>query len=114
MNIITTKLDKVSVLVRFSESNGAEDNQVVINVEIGSRISFEQSFIIAPNVEKLAVDFNFGASDEGTIQNPVQALEDIIGRNVPDMRRNGIGFGVVFECEKPKPRVGIHRASLLS
>ena len=66
--------------------------------------------VVAPNVEELAVDFNFGASDEFTVENLVQVLENVIGRDVPDVRGNGIGFGVVFEGEKSKQRVGVHHS----
>jgi len=104
------KSDQFSLFVSFSESNGAEDNQVVVDIEIGRGLILEQSLVVAPNVEEFTVDFNFGTSDEFTVENLVQVLEDVIRRNVPDVRGNGIGFCVVFEKEKSKQRVGIHHS----
>ena len=78
--------DKFSFLVSFSESNGTEDNEVVVDVEIGRGLVFEQSLVVAPNVEEFTVDFNFGASDEFTVQNPVQVLEYVVGRDIANVR----------------------------
>ena len=106
------KPDKVSVFVSLSESNGAEDDEVVVNVEIGSGLIFEQSLVIGVYVEKLAVDFNFSAGDELAVENLVEVFENVIGRNIPDVRRNGIGYSVAFKGENLKQRVGDHQKSL--
>ena len=104
------KPNKFSLFVRLSESNGTEDNEVVVDVEIGSGFILEQSLIVAPNVKEFSVDFNLRASDEFTVKNFVQVLENVVRRNLPDVRGNGICFGVVFECEKSKQRVGVHHS----
>ena len=89
-----------SLLIRLGKSNGTKDNQVVVNVEIGSGLVFEQSLVVAPNVEKFAVDFNLGAGNEFTVKNLVQVLENVVRRDITNVRGNGISFGVVFECDK--------------
>ena len=80
------KSDQFSLFVSFSKSNGAEDYQVVVDIEIGSGLILEQSLVVAPNVEEFSVDFNFGASDEFTVQNPVQVLEYVVGRDIANVR----------------------------
>ena len=82
------KPDQFSLFVSFSKSNGAEDNQVVVDIEIGCGLFLEQSLVVAPNVEEFSVDFNFGTSDEFTVENLVQVLENIVGRDVADVRGN--------------------------
>lgn len=71
LNVVVRKSDKFSFFVRLSKSNGAEDYQVVVNVKIGCRFFFEQSFVVGVDVEKFAVDFNFGAGNELAVENPV-------------------------------------------
>ena len=80
--------DQFSLFVSFSKSNGTEDNQVVVDIEIGRGLFLEQSLVVAPNVEEFSVDFNFGTSDEFTVENLVQVLENIVGRDVADVRGN--------------------------
>ena len=82
------KPDQFSLFVSFSKSNGTEDNQVVVDIEIGRGLFLEQSLVVAPNVEEFTVDFNFGASNEFTVKNLVQVLENVIGRDVADVRGN--------------------------
>ena len=82
------KPDQFSLFVSFSKSNGTEDNQVVVDIEIGRGLFLEQSLVVAPNVEEFSVDFNFGTSDEFTFENLVQVLENIVGRDVADVRGN--------------------------
>ena len=82
------KPDQFSLFVSFSKSNGTEDNQVVVDIEIGRGLFLEQSLVVAPNVEEFSVDFNFGTSDEFTVENLVQVLENIVGRDVADVRGN--------------------------
>ena len=40
-------------------------------------------------------------------------LKHVIGRDVADVRGNGIGCPVVFEGENPKLRAGSHHLSLI-
>ena len=93
VNVVAGKPCQIAVVVSLSECNGTEDNQVVVDVEIGRRTVFKQSFVVRPHVEELAVDFNFDAGNEFTVENLVQIFENVIGRNVPDVRGNGIGRG---------------------
>ena len=113
VNVVAGKPCQITFVVSLSEGNGAEDNQVVVDVEIGSVLVLEQSLVVGVHVEKLAVDLDFGASNEFAVENPVQVFEKIVGRNVPDVRGNGIGRCVVFERENPKRRAGIHLVSPL-
>ena len=77
VNIVAGKPCQIAFVVSLSEGNGTEDNQLVVDVKIGRRLVFEQSLVVRPHVEELTVDFNFGASDEFTVENPVQVFEDI-------------------------------------
>ncbi|MBQ3443296.1 MAG: hypothetical protein IJG33_08630 [Selenomonadaceae bacterium] len=43
MNFLTRKSDQFAFVISLRESNGAEDYQVVVNVEIGRGLVFEQS-----------------------------------------------------------------------
>ena len=43
VNFLALKLDKTAVLVRLRKDDGAEDNQVVVDIEIGSGLILEQS-----------------------------------------------------------------------
>ena len=113
LNFFVRKSDKFSFLVRLGEGNRTEDNEVVVNVEIGRGLVFEQSFVVRVHVEKFAVDFNFGAGNELAVKNLVQVMENVVGRDVSDVGRNGIGYGVVFESEKSKRRAGSHQLSPL-
>lgn len=102
VNVIALKSDKAAVVISLRKDNGTENYQVVVDIKIGRGLVLEQSLVVAPNVEEFSVDFNFGTSDEFTVENLVQVLEDVIRRNVPDVRGNGIGFCVVFERENPR------------
>ncbi len=108
VNFLALQSDETALFIRFREDDRAKDDQVVIDVEIGGRIRFEQSLIVAPNVEKLAVDFDLGAGDAIAVDDFVQVFEDGGGRNVADVRGNGSGFVVTFESKNPKRRA-VHR-----
>ena len=111
VNVVAGKPYQFSFVVRFSKSNGAEDNEVVVDVEIWRGLILEQSLVIGVHVEEFAVDCNFRAGNHVALEDFVQILENVIRRDVSDVRGNGIGRVVVFECENPKRRVGknMHR-----
>ena len=73
------KPNQFPLFVSFSESNGAENNQVVVDIEIGSGLVFEQSFVVGVHVEELAVDFNFRAGYQFIVKNLVQVLKNVVG-----------------------------------
>ena len=102
LNVIARKPDKFSFLICFCEGNGAEDYQVVINVEIGRGLVFEQSLVVGVHVKELPIDFYFRAGYQFTVKNLVQVLKNIVGRDVSDVRGNGICLCVTFESEKSK------------
>ena len=110
MNFLMTKSNQFSFIISFSEGNGAEDNQVVVDIEIWRGLVFEQSLVVTPNVKEFAADFNFSAGNQFTVKNLLQVLENAIRRDIPDVGRNGIGCGVVFERENSKRRTGIHHS----
>ena len=79
VDFIGIETDKFAIFVSFGEGDGAEDNQFVVDEEIGNGLIFKQSFIVRPNVEKLAANFNFDAGDQVAVEDFVQIMENIVG-----------------------------------
>ena len=102
MNIFALQSDETALFIRLCEDDGTEDNQVIVNVEIGRGLVFKQSSIVAPYIEKFAVDFNLGAGNAVAVDDFVEVFEHVVGRYVSDVRGNGTEFIVAFESENPK------------
>jgi len=102
VNIVARKSDKAAVVISLRKDNGTENYQVVVDIKIGRGLIFEQGFVVTPHVEQLTCNFDLCAGDAIAVDDFVEVLQDVIGRNVSDMRGNGIGFGVVFESKDPK------------
>ena len=105
MNFFAGKSDQFAFLICLSKRNGTEDYKVVIDIKIWQRTLFQQCLIVRVDIEKFSVDFYFRAGYNVAVENFIEVFENIIGRDITNVGRNAVGFGMDFESKKFKRQI---------